>query len=113
MDNTVGPVYDYCRDSVVTKLLGGLPDEVPENYNNASPLRMLPIGVPQRLMVGDLDIPLLIEHLSVYADSAAKLNEDIRLDTIQHAWHNELAVPGSIAWLKVRAAIKSLLELSK
>jgi acetyl esterase/lipase len=111
MDNTVGPVYEYCRDSVVTKLLGGLPDEVPENYNNASPLRMLPIGVPRRLMVGDLDIPLLLEHLSVYSDSAAKLNEDIKLDTIQHVWHNELAVPGSIAWLRVRAAIKSLLQL--
>lgn len=113
MERSVGPVYEYCRDSVITKLIGGLPDEVPENYDNTSPIKLLPIGVPQRLMVGELDIPLLLGQMSAYSDSALKLNEDIQLDTIEHVWHNELAIPGSIAWLKVRATIKSLLEFSE
>jgi acetyl esterase/lipase len=113
MERSIGPVYEYCRDSVITKLIGGLPDEVPENYDNTSPISLLPIGVPQRLMVGELDIPLLLGQMSAYSDSALKLNEDIQLDTIEHVWHNELAIPGSISWLKVRATIKSLLKLSE
>ncbi len=110
MERSVGLAYEYCGDSVVTKMMGGLPDEVPANYDNASPIRLLPIGVPQRLFVGDKDIPELLEHLSDYANAGIKLHEDIQLDTVKHVVHNELAVPGSIAWLKVRAAILSLLK---
>ena len=111
MGKIVGLVYDYCGDSVITKLLGGLPEEVSDNYDNASPIELLPVGVPQRLIVGEHDIPILLEHLAVYTDSAIILNEDIHLDTVKNVWHNELAVPGSIAWLKVRATIKSLLAI--
>ena len=76
-----------------------------------SPLRLLPISVPQRLIIGENDFPMLIEHLKVYADSAKAFNENVTLDIIPHAGHHEPAAPGSIAWLKVRAAIKSLLGI--
>ena len=71
------------------------------------------MGVPQRLIIGERDIPMLLEHLAVYTDSALVLNEDIKLDTVLHAGHHEPAIPGSIAWLKVRASIKSLLDVSE
>jgi len=110
MKRTIGLAYEYCGDSVVTKMLGGLPEDVPENYKNGSPIELLPTGIPQRLFVGDEDIPELLVHLSDYANAAMKLNEDVELDTIKHVVHNELAIPGSIAWLKVREAILSLIE---
>jgi acetyl esterase/lipase len=113
LERTVGPDYEVCGDSVVTKLLGGLPGQVPKNYDDTSPLRLLPIGVTQRLLVGELDIPIIIEHTAVYTDSAQKLNEDIRLDTLVGADHQTIAVPGSIAWPKVLSAVKSLLKNSE
>jgi acetyl esterase/lipase len=113
LENNIDLANQLCADSLMFKLVGGLPGDVPKNYYNVSPLRLLPIGVPQRLIIGEHDIPLLLEHLAVYTDSALVLNEDIKLDTVLHAAHHEPAVPGSIAWTKVRAAIKSLLGLSE
>lgn len=113
LENNIDLANQLCGDSLMFKLVGGLPGDVPKNYYNVSPLRLLPIGIPQRLIIGEHDIPLLLEHLAVYTDSALVLNEDIKLDTVLHAAHHEPAVPGSIAWTKVRAAIKSLLSDSE
>ena len=107
LEKNIDLANQLCTDSLMIKLVGGLPEEVPENYDNVSPLRLLPIGVPQRLIIGENDVPM-----AVYTDSALVLNEDLKLDTVLHARHHEPAAPGSIAWLKVRAAIKSLLEMS-
>ena len=112
LEKEIDLANQLCGDSLMIKLVGGLPEEVPENYGNISPLRLLPIGVPQRLIIGENDIPMLIEHLKVYADSAKVLNEAVTLDVIPHAGHHEPVVPGSIAWVKVRATIKSLLGIA-
>lgn len=109
LEKNIDLANQLCGESLMIKLVGGLPGEVPENYDSVSPLRLLPIGVPQRLIIGENDIPMLVEHNAAYTDSARVLNEDIKFDTILHAGHHEPVVPGSIAWLKVRAAIKSLL----
>jgi acetyl esterase/lipase len=113
LEKEIDLANQLCGDSLMIKLVGGLPDEVPENYNNVSPLRLLPTGVPQRLIIGQNDIPVLIEHLANYTDSALVLNEHVELDTVPYAGHHEPAVPGSVAWLKVRDAIMSLLGVSE
>jgi len=112
LERSIGPAYEVCKDSVITKLLGGLPDRVPKNYKSASPIELLPIGIPQRLFVGEYDIPVIMEHTAVYYDSALILNEDIELDTIKEVGHNGISDPGSLAWPKVRAAIRELLNES-
>jgi len=112
LEKEIDLANQLCGDSLMIKLVGGLPEEVPENYENVSPLRLLPISVPQRLIIGENDFPMLIEHLKVYTDSAKALNEDVTLDIVPNAGHHEPAVPGSIAWLKVRATIKSLLDIA-
>jgi acetyl esterase/lipase len=113
LERTIESDYEVCGDSVVMKLLGGLPDQVPGNYDDASPLRLLPIGVTQRLLVGEYDIPTILEQTAVYSDSAQKLNENIRLDTLESVDHQAIADPGSIAWPEVRSTIKSLLKNSE
>lgn len=59
--NLAGPVdmtvhireYEtLCRDTVITKLLGGTPSSVPERYAHASPKALLPLGVPQLVVIG-------------------------------------------------------------
>lgn len=40
-----------CRDTVITALMGGTPTAVPERYAEASPMRLLPLGIPQVLLI--------------------------------------------------------------
>ena len=60
--NLAGPVdmtaniagYEgLCKDQVVTGLLGGTPASMPERYAAASPIRLVPLGVPQALIIGE------------------------------------------------------------
>src|SRR5271168_2443780 len=53
----LAPVADLRRasalrlsDNVVENLLGGSPGKVPERYRAASPIELVPLGVPQRLL---------------------------------------------------------------
>ena len=48
----IGQDARACADSVVAKLVGGTPEQVPNHYYQASPAEMLPIGVPQILIIG-------------------------------------------------------------
>jgi hypothetical protein len=41
-----------CGDTVITSLLGGTPATVPERYAQASAIRLLPLGIPQVLVLG-------------------------------------------------------------
>lgn len=36
-----------CRDTVITGLMGGTPGQVPERYAQASPITLLPLGIPR------------------------------------------------------------------
>jgi acetyl esterase/lipase len=101
LENLVESANQVCGDSTMIKLVGGLPEKVPENYENISPMRLLPIGVKQRLIIGEHDFPELLEQFEAYTDSALALNENITLDTVPNARHHEPAVPGSVAWTKV------------
>ncbi len=59
--NLAGPVdmtaniqgYEaLCRDTVITSMLGGAPGAVPERYAEASAIKLLPLGIPQVLVLG-------------------------------------------------------------
>src|SRR5262249_58442469 len=41
-----------CGVPVITQLLGGTPQERPQRYREASPIEMLPLGVPQDVFAG-------------------------------------------------------------
>ena len=42
-----------CRDRVITKLMGGTPAAMPERYAQASPMKLLPLGMPQVVVLGE------------------------------------------------------------
>jgi acetyl esterase/lipase len=46
---------DVCHGPVIERLLGGTPESVPERYAQASPIELLPFGVPQVLIIGSED----------------------------------------------------------
>jgi len=97
-------------EKVTPKLLGGLPSEVPDHYDQTSPIELLPIGVPIRSIIGDQDDPVLIDMVKRYDEKARAAGDDSKLSIVEGAGHFELTTPGSFAWGLVKETVLSLLE---
>ena len=97
-------------EKVTPKLLGGLPSEVPEHYDQTSAIELLPIGVPIRSIIGDQDGPVLIDMVKRYHEKARAAGDDSKLSIVEGAGHFELTTPGSFAWGLVKETVLSLLE---
>ena len=100
--------WDICRGAVVD-LMGGLPDEVPDRYAQASPVDLLPLGVAQWHIVGNHDTIVPPAYLQAHVAIAEKYNAT-RLDILPNAAHFEVVWPNAQAWSAVRAAILKLLN---
>ena len=104
---------EICGDDVITKLVGGLPDKVPNRYRYASPIEFLPMGVPQTVIIGAQDMPILLEESKVYVADAESKGDEAQLLIVDHASHHEVVAPGSTAWLTVRSTVLSMLRLDE
>lgn len=98
-----------CRDSVITSLLGGTPATVPERYQQASAIRLLPLGVPQVLVLGTHEDFVPLSFMEAYAQAARRAGDPVRLIVIPEVGHFEIASPRSSAWPRVESAVRSLL----
>jgi acetyl esterase/lipase len=99
-----------CKDTVITSLLGGTPATVPERYAQASPRRLLPVGVPQVLIVGQYEefVPLALAQ--EYVAAARQAGDTVHLEVISGVGHFEIASPQASTWPRVRSSIRALLE---
>ncbi|HKU61365.1 MAG TPA: alpha/beta hydrolase [Gemmatimonadales bacterium] len=105
------PGYEgLCRDSVITTLLGGTPGTVPERYAQASPIRLLPFGVPQVIVIGDHEDFVPRPYVEAYVQAATRAGDRARLVLVPQAGHFEIASPRTAAWPIVEEAIESLLD---
>jgi acetyl esterase/lipase len=105
------PGYEaLCRDSVVTSLLGGTPATVPERYAQASPIKLLPLGVPQVLILGAHEDFVPLPLAEAYAQAAAEAGDSVRLLVIPGVGHFETASPRASTWPLVESAIRALLS---
>ena len=88
-------------DGVVRQFLGGSPDQVPQRYAATSPMELLPISVPQRLIHGTADniVPFDMSQRFVKASHNAKLIP------LEGAGHFELIDPRAREWETVRKNI--------
>ncbi|RMG51621.1 MAG: alpha/beta hydrolase [Acidobacteria bacterium] len=100
-----------CGDRVVTKLLGGTPDEVPDRYRQASPIELLPLGVPQILITGKYDRAVPPEYGQAYAEAARKSGDTVRHIIVDRAAHHEYNAPQAVTWPAIKSAVFSLLQL--
>ena len=80
------------------KLLGGGPDEVPERYAAADPMRLIPLGVPTLLVHGaeDETVPLLRSRL--YHEAARAAGDPVELVEPTPGGHRVHIDPRSEAW---------------
>ena len=100
-----------CFD-IVEKLMGGKTESSPERYRAASPIEMLPLGLPQRLIHGAKDVSVPLKMCEDYVAAAVEQGEDIQLIVLPFAGHFELIDPGSLAWETVMGAIRELIAVS-
>jgi acetyl esterase/lipase len=82
----------------VGAFLGGSPDEVPERYAAADPMRNVPLGVPTVLVHGDLDdrVPVAISRR--YHQAARTAGDQVILRELPGLGHFEPIEPDSAAW---------------
>jgi pimeloyl-ACP methyl ester carboxylesterase len=80
-------------DGAVDRLLGGPAASLPERLALASPYELLPLGVPQLLIHGQLDRHVPIELSRRYAERAAALGDPVELVELPATGHFELIDP--------------------
>jgi acetyl esterase/lipase len=101
---------EVCGGDVVDQLLGGSPGEVPGHYAAGVPFRMLPLGVPQRLITGAGDSAIPPVFAESYAAAAKEAGDDVEAVILEGAAHFEIIVPGTDVWPQVEAEILELFE---
>jgi acetyl esterase/lipase len=96
-----------CGDAAA-QLLDGPPATADARAGEASPIRLLPLGVPQRLLHGRHDRVVPLAQSLAYETAARAKGDDATLQVIADAGHFELASPESAAWPHVRDAVEGL-----
>jgi acetyl esterase/lipase len=106
--NLAGPVdltaniegYEsLCRDTIISGLMGGTPDQVPERYAHASAIRHVPLGVPQLFVIGDHEDFVPQRFAEAYVRTASAAGDSIRLLVLPRTGHFEVAMPTTEALL--------------
>ena len=99
-----------CDDSV-NKLLGGSPEQFPERYQQTSPIELLPLKVPLRLIHGKLDRIVPLELAKDFEAAAKQKGDKVALTILDTAGHFDLISPASSAWAAVAESVRTLLKL--
>lgn len=90
-------------------LLGGGPDELPERYAAASPVALLPLGVPQLLVHGLLDDIVPPSQSRDYAVAARAAGDEVELLELAGADHFDVIEAGDPSWAAVVAWLERVL----
>jgi acetyl esterase/lipase len=88
--------------------LGGSPEEVPDRYAAASPVALLPLGIPQLLVHGTVDDSVPFELSEKYVGAAHVAGDEATLLALPGAGHFEVIDPLAREWPAILAAIKGL-----
>ena len=105
------PGYEaLCRDTVITSLLGGTPAAVPDHYAHASAITLLPLGIPQVLVLGSHEDLVPLTLVDAYVRAATQAGDKVHRILIPGAGHFEIASPLTFTWPQIKSAIRSLLD---
>lgn len=99
-------------EGVVRELLGGTPDECSERYAATSPADLLPLGIPQTLIHGELDIPVPYSTCQDYAARAVASGDTVTFIGLPNTGHFEIVDPRAPQWQRVRDAINDALGIA-
>ena len=98
-------------NGVVTRLMGGTPDQYPDRYDAGSPIELLPAGTRQVLIHGLVDDVVPVSQSEKFVERAEQTGEKPSLIELDNTGHFELIDPESDAWSKVVGAVLPVLGL--
>lgn len=104
------PEYQAICGGVVPQLMGGNPSEVPERYAHGSPIKLLPLDIPQILIQGAGDPTVSLSSAQAYHEAAQKSGDEAKLVVIQNAGHFEVVIPTTSCYPEVRKAVLALID---
>ena len=93
-------------DGAAAKFMGGMPEEVPDRYAEASPRERLPLGVRQILVHGTKDPEVPYAMSERYVEAAG---DEAELVPLEGAGHFEPIDPEASEWPRTVAAVRALL----
>ena len=99
---------EVCNDALLG-VMGGTPVTAPQHYADASPFELLPLGIPQVLIVGSMDTEIL-DNVSGYIEAAERYRDDARLLVVPEAGHFEIVAVESPAWTEVQNSVCELID---
>lgn len=91
------------------ELLRESPESEPARYAAASPIELLPAGIPQTLIHGDADDSVPIELSRRYAEAARERGDTVILSELPRTGHFEVVDPRAPQWKVVEEAVLALL----
>ncbi len=91
-----------CGKPVLEKFMGGDPAFQPTRYDEASPMALVPIDVPQYLVSAQT---LTEDEATAYADRATGGGDSVEVLTVPGAGHFDVIAPGTEAWANVEPFI--------
>ena len=91
---------------IVRRLMGGTPEQYPERYAAASPMDLLPLGVPEILIHGTEDSSVPYDFSASYQETARARGDNAELVTQQGSGHFEMVDPRSNEWRDVLHAVE-------
>jgi acetyl esterase/lipase len=94
-----------CGAPVITQLIGGSPEERAQRYREASPVEMLPLGVPQEIFAGRMFATVT----PAYQEAAKHAGDTVNAVISAQAGHFVFVDPGSATWPQVVKSIRRLL----
>jgi acetyl esterase/lipase len=102
----------HLSNNAVVEFLRGKPDEVPDHYAEADPMRLSITQARQRVIHGSVDHEVPVDFSRNYVafkqKRTGKEKEDVQLLEIADAGHFDLIDPRSAAWKKVEETVLAL-----
>jgi acetyl esterase/lipase len=95
-------------EGAIDALMGGSPASVPERYRAASPSELVPLGIPQTLVLGRHDLSWNPVGRRYY-DAARAAGDEVLVIEAPDSGHFEMIDPDSSTWPIVRDAVRKLL----
>jgi len=101
----------HLSHDAVVEFLGGKPEEVPDHYREADPMRLAIPQARQILIHGTNDDVVAPVFSRSYAEEKKRKGENVQVVDIPKADHFDLIDPRSAAWKDVEHAVLELLGL--
>jgi acetyl esterase/lipase len=93
---------------VIDRLMGGAPSAHADRYAAASAMRLVPVGVPQTLVIGAKDQAFGPGGRAYFARTQAIGDTSARMIELPESGHFEMIDPGSSSWPAVYRAFRAL-----